>query len=229
MPLTPLGLYSSELFSQICHISFHPYYNSLNRQDRCYFSTKSLVQATTKNCRARPHFSWFHVYGPGDYLMQRSPVLMIYFTYTNPGFLNNYANLAQNEIGLLLVVFYFVWRRSWNFRQKKFKVTTLYLSTAMKQNFGRELKLPQKGVVLFSCFPNLPTANTGAKVWTWILISWINVYACICLGHLLWTSCSEYWVTYWNGWKTVEQSQVCWSQVHKHSQWEKLPKYAKEL
>ena len=152
--------------------------------------------------------------------MQSSPVLMIDFTYINPGFLNNYANLAQNGRKDWLVagtVFYFVWRTSWHFMEKKFKVTTLYLSIAMKYNFGRELKLSQKGKLLSSCFPHLPTANTGAKVCTWILISWTNVYACICSGHLLWTSCSEYWVTYWNGWKTVEQSQVCWSQVHKHS------------
>ena len=39
--------------------------------------------------------------------MQSSPVLMIDFTYINPGFLNNYANLAQNgkKAGLLLVQF----------------------------------------------------------------------------------------------------------------------------
>lgn len=111
--------------------------------------------------------------------------------------------------------------------EKKFKVTTLYLSIAMKQNFGRELKLSQKGVLLSPCFPNLSTANTGAKVWPWILIRWTNVDTCICSGHLLWTSCSEYWVTL----KWLENSGAksgLWSQVHQHLQWEKLL-YVKEL
>lgn len=130
------------------------------------FSTKSLVQATTKNCRARRHFSWFHVYGPGDYLMQSSPVLMIYFIYPTQAFSTVMPTGSKWKKDWLVAgtVFYFVWRTSWNFRQKKFKVTTLYLSTfTMKQNFGRELKLPQKGVVLFSCFQTYPLPTLEQK------------------------------------------------------------------